>query len=155
MDYLFYQVAAINGFDADGHYLRAGLILNACSQYAIASSPDCLATFGNSGSGQRPRGERDHVARATPTRAARARCASSTPTSTARRCRPAARDTRSVGKDGRARPTDGATRRPAPPPRRHGARGATPPRRPTPRPRPASGIDPASALLDYLLGGDG
>ena len=25
MDYLFYQVAAINGFDAYGHYLRAGL----------------------------------------------------------------------------------------------------------------------------------
>ena len=49
MDYLFYQVAAINGFDADGHYLRAGLILNACSQYAIAASPDCLATFDNSG----------------------------------------------------------------------------------------------------------
>ena len=54
MDYLFYQVAAINGFDAVGHYLRAGLILNACSQYAIASSPDCLATFENdSGSSAR------------------------------------------------------------------------------------------------------
>ena len=45
MDYLFYQVAAINGFDPFGHYLRAGLILNTCSQYAIASSPDCLANF--------------------------------------------------------------------------------------------------------------
>jgi phospholipid/cholesterol/gamma-HCH transport system substrate-binding protein len=54
MDYLFYQVAAINGFDAAGHYLRAGLILNACSQYAIASSPDCLSTFENdSGSSAR------------------------------------------------------------------------------------------------------
>ena len=54
MDYLFYQVGAINGFDAYGHYLRAGLILNACSQYAIAASPDCLATFENpSGSGAR------------------------------------------------------------------------------------------------------
>ena len=54
MDYLFYQVAAINGFDADGHYLRAGLILNACSQYAIASSPDCLSTFGNDSGGAAP-----------------------------------------------------------------------------------------------------
>jgi hypothetical protein len=45
MDYLFYQVAAINGFDADGHYLRAGLILNACSQYAITPLPDCLSKF--------------------------------------------------------------------------------------------------------------
>jgi phospholipid/cholesterol/gamma-HCH transport system substrate-binding protein len=51
MDYLFYQVAAINGFDAYGHYLRAGLILNACSQYAIASSPDCLSTFNEGESG--------------------------------------------------------------------------------------------------------
>ena len=31
MDFLFFQVAAINGFDPLGHYLRAGLILNACS----------------------------------------------------------------------------------------------------------------------------
>jgi virulence factor Mce-like protein len=51
MDYLFYQVGAINGFDSYGHYLRAGLILNACSQYAIASSPDCLATFENDSGG--------------------------------------------------------------------------------------------------------
>src|SRR4029453_6855387 len=30
MDYIYYQVAAINGFDAVGHYLRAGLIVNTC-----------------------------------------------------------------------------------------------------------------------------
>jgi virulence factor Mce-like protein len=45
MDYLFYQVAAINGYDSVGHYLRAGLILNACSQYAITPLPDCLSKF--------------------------------------------------------------------------------------------------------------
>src|SRR5207253_361075 len=37
---------AINGFDSFGHYLRAGLILNTCSQYSITASSDCLATFG-------------------------------------------------------------------------------------------------------------
>jgi virulence factor Mce-like protein len=48
MDYLFYQVAAINGYDSFGHYLRAGLILNACSQYAISPLPDCLSKFSSS-----------------------------------------------------------------------------------------------------------
>jgi phospholipid/cholesterol/gamma-HCH transport system substrate-binding protein len=45
MDYLFFQVAAINGFDSIGHYLRAGLLVNACTQYALTSSPDCTADF--------------------------------------------------------------------------------------------------------------
>jgi virulence factor Mce-like protein len=45
MDYLFYQVAAINGFDSIGHYLRAGLLVNACTQYALTASPDCTANF--------------------------------------------------------------------------------------------------------------
>src|SRR3712207_8517782 len=33
MDYLFYQVAAINGFDSLGHYLRAGLIVNRSEEH--------------------------------------------------------------------------------------------------------------------------
>jgi phospholipid/cholesterol/gamma-HCH transport system substrate-binding protein len=45
MDYLFFQVAAINGFDSIGHYLRAGLLVNACTQYAITGSPSCTANF--------------------------------------------------------------------------------------------------------------
>lgn len=45
LDYLFYQAAAINGFDASGHYLRAGLIINTCSTYAIAPAPNCRANF--------------------------------------------------------------------------------------------------------------
>jgi ABC-type transporter Mla subunit MlaD len=45
MDYLFFQVAAINGFDSIGHYLRAGLLVNACTQYAVTASPDCTANF--------------------------------------------------------------------------------------------------------------
>ena len=49
MDYIFFQVAAINGFDSVGHYLRAGLIVNACSVYAISSSPDCSANFQDQG----------------------------------------------------------------------------------------------------------
>ena len=35
MDYIFFQAAAVNGFDSFGHYLRAGLIVNQCSSYAV------------------------------------------------------------------------------------------------------------------------
>jgi ABC-type transporter Mla subunit MlaD len=45
MDYLFYQVSAINGFDQFGHYLRASLILNTCTQFATVNSPSCSANF--------------------------------------------------------------------------------------------------------------
>jgi ABC-type transporter Mla subunit MlaD len=45
MDYLFFQVAAINGFDGIGHYLRAGLIVNSCSVYATAPVAGCNANF--------------------------------------------------------------------------------------------------------------
>jgi ABC-type transporter Mla subunit MlaD len=155
MDYLFYQVAAINGFDANGHYLRAGLILNACSQYAIASSPDCLATFSNdSGSN------------------ARAASATTTPGYADTRRSDSLRkldayfagktlhlggDESSSGKDtakadtGSAAP--GATSPAA------AAQQPAPTQQPAPAAAPsqpqASGDDPATALLDYLLGGDG
>jgi phospholipid/cholesterol/gamma-HCH transport system substrate-binding protein len=45
MDYLFFQMAAINGFDQSGHYLRAGLLINTCSTYAIEPFQGCLAKF--------------------------------------------------------------------------------------------------------------
>jgi phospholipid/cholesterol/gamma-HCH transport system substrate-binding protein len=45
MDYIFYQAAAVNGFDAIGHYLRAGLIVNQCATYAQAQVPGCSAKF--------------------------------------------------------------------------------------------------------------
>jgi ABC-type transporter Mla subunit MlaD len=51
MDYIFYQVAAINGYDSIGHYLRAGLIVNLCSTYAITKTPDCTARFEQSAGG--------------------------------------------------------------------------------------------------------
>jgi phospholipid/cholesterol/gamma-HCH transport system substrate-binding protein len=45
MDYIFYQAAAVNGFDAVGHYLRAGLIVNQCATYAQTPVPGCSAKF--------------------------------------------------------------------------------------------------------------
>jgi phospholipid/cholesterol/gamma-HCH transport system substrate-binding protein len=50
MDYLFYQAAAVNGFDALGHYLRAGLIINQCSTYAVDPVAGCSANFRRSAS---------------------------------------------------------------------------------------------------------
>ena len=45
MDWIYYQVSAINGYDEDGHYLRAGLLLNQCSAYSITFSAACSAKF--------------------------------------------------------------------------------------------------------------
>ena len=45
MDYGFYQVAAINGFDQYGHFLRAQLLVNLCSTYATENDPACTANF--------------------------------------------------------------------------------------------------------------
>lgn len=50
MDFLFFQMAAINGFDGIGHYLRAGLLVNVCSTYALASVPGCSSNFAKAGS---------------------------------------------------------------------------------------------------------
>jgi phospholipid/cholesterol/gamma-HCH transport system substrate-binding protein len=45
MDYIFFQVAAINGFDSLGHYLRAALLVNLCSSYATSPTSGCAANF--------------------------------------------------------------------------------------------------------------
>ncbi|MEA2457543.1 MAG: hypothetical protein QOC95_515 [Thermoleophilaceae bacterium] len=50
MDYIFFQVTAINGFDGVSHYLRAGLMANLCSAYATAPAGGCSANF-TSGAG--------------------------------------------------------------------------------------------------------
>jgi hypothetical protein len=53
MDYLFFQMTAINGFDSAGHYLRAGLLLNTCSTYATEKTIGCEATFTKAGAALR------------------------------------------------------------------------------------------------------
>ena len=45
LDYVFYQVAAINGYDNFGHYLRARLILNTCSRYYTRVVAGCSSKF--------------------------------------------------------------------------------------------------------------
>jgi ABC-type transporter Mla subunit MlaD len=50
MDYIFYSVTAINGFDALGHYLRSHLIVNTCASYTIAPVGGCHANFSGASS---------------------------------------------------------------------------------------------------------
>ena len=50
LDYIFYQVAAINGYDSFGHYLRAALLVNSCSTYAVTPVEGCSANFNQAGS---------------------------------------------------------------------------------------------------------
>jgi ABC-type transporter Mla subunit MlaD len=141
MDYLFYQVAAINGFDSYGHYLRAGLILNACSQYAIASSPDCLATFSNnSGSGSARAASADSVPGYADTR----RSDSLRRLDAYFHGKTLQLPTQSAPED-RAAPKATASKTAAPVP------SATAP----PATGQAQGSDPSQSLLDYLLGSDG
>ena len=45
MDFLYYVGLATNGFDSTGHYLRAGLVTNTCSNYTLEVSAGCNATF--------------------------------------------------------------------------------------------------------------
>ena len=48
LDYIFFQVAAINGYDSFGHYLRAALIVNTCATYATTPVPGCSSNFTSS-----------------------------------------------------------------------------------------------------------
>jgi ABC-type transporter Mla subunit MlaD len=47
MNYIFFQMTAVNGFDEISHYLRAALLVNVCSTYVTAESPGCGAHFTN------------------------------------------------------------------------------------------------------------
>jgi ABC-type transporter Mla subunit MlaD len=44
-DVIYYLTLASNGFDGLGHYLRAGLVTNVCSNYALQQGVACRSTF--------------------------------------------------------------------------------------------------------------
>jgi ABC-type transporter Mla subunit MlaD len=50
LDYIFFQMTAVNGFDSIGHYLRAALIVNLCTQYAADPGAGCNSNFTTAGS---------------------------------------------------------------------------------------------------------
>jgi phospholipid/cholesterol/gamma-HCH transport system substrate-binding protein len=66
MDYLFFQMTAINGFDSVGHYLRAALIANLCTNYSIREVSGCPANFTVSSSSSAAAGRRSLGAQLAP-----------------------------------------------------------------------------------------
>ena len=140
MDYIFFQMAAVNGFDTFGHYLRAGLIVNQCASYAVEPTFGCSANFprsaGASAAAAAPGGPRDEVLRRTAIALAR-ELGLPVPEASEPRAQPAKKR---------------ATKRAAPTKDK-----------PDPPPAPAPAAPPPAkdrqtqteTLLDYLFGGDG
>jgi phospholipid/cholesterol/gamma-HCH transport system substrate-binding protein len=152
MDYVFYQVAAINGFDSFGHYLRAGLIVNQCSTYADEPTPGCSAKFPNAtatAATAGAEGPSDPVLKATAEAIARALRGETGASSE----RTGARSTPTPDAVPKLRATPSPSPSPSPAP------SATPAPIPTPvapaatpTPVPPSSTD--EPLLDYLFGKD-
>jgi hypothetical protein len=157
LDYAFYQVAAVNGFDSFGHYLRAGLIVNQCSTYAINPTPGCTANFvpgsATAAAASGPQGPRDQVLIATAEAIRRAMAGQSgekaprlqatpTPTPERERSAPAPAAT--------ATPTPNTTPTPVPTPQATAAPAPT--SAPSATPAPSNGGD--DPLLDFLFGKD-
>jgi ABC-type transporter Mla subunit MlaD len=157
MDYIFYQVAAINGFDSFGHYLRASLLVGTCSTYATEPTPGCSAKW--------PKGGGDD---------ATARAATTNPRNVRRAFAATAGEDRSAEAMGVSAERDAAGGAPAGDGSRSDRPGARGAQRPLKLPSAVlPGQDPAPAapkgaqpnggqsaerqtqegLLDYLLGG--
>jgi len=157
LDYAFYQVAAINGFDSFGHYLRAGLIVNQCSTYAVDPTPGCTANFApataTSARLASAGGPRDQVLAATAEAIRRAMAGESgdaprlQPTPTPAPQRKRGRSAPRAEAAPSATPAPSATAAPAP-----SAQPVAPAPAPSATPAPpGSGDEP---LLDYLFGKD-
>jgi len=157
LDYTFYQIAAINGFDSFGHYLRAGLIVNQCSTYAVDPTPGCTANFAPASATSArlasADGPRDPVLAATAEAIRRAMAGESAdaprlqPTPTPAPQRKRGRSAPRAKAAPSATPAPSATAAPAP-----SAQPVAPAPAPSATPAPpGSGDEP---LLDYLFGKD-
>jgi ABC-type transporter Mla subunit MlaD len=123
LDFFFYQVAATNGYDAYGHYLRAALLLPPCTNYrgSVDALANCTARFTGPGSVGELQG-------------ATASASASAAATSARATRhDALALPRTILPDDQAKPQPAAAPQQDP--------AATPQQ------------DPAEPLLDYLLGG--
>jgi phospholipid/cholesterol/gamma-HCH transport system substrate-binding protein len=163
LDYAFYQVAAINGFDSFGHYLRAGLIVNQCSTYAVNPTPGCTANFApasaTAAAASGPQGPRDQTLIATAEAIRRAMAGQSgeqaprlqpTPTPSPERERDGRRRRGETRPEATATPAPSATAAPQAPASPTPAAPAAP--APSATPEPATGGD--DPLLDFLFGKD-
>jgi phospholipid/cholesterol/gamma-HCH transport system substrate-binding protein len=135
LDYAFYQVAAVNGYDSFGHYLRARLILNTCSRYYTTPVDGCSSRFASSS--------------AQATGASAASAAGTDPILRRTTAALQGKDPDSVAALPRMTATPQPTPAPARKPKTTPAPAATPP-------QPAAGnVKQGEAVLDYLFGKDG
>jgi phospholipid/cholesterol/gamma-HCH transport system substrate-binding protein len=141
MDYVFFQAAGINGFDSFGHYLRAALIVNQCSNYVVEPVFGCSSNFVRAGA----------------TSALAAADSSGDPTLAATARALAGLKPEKKTNDGKAKKHKRDTREKADSPKAE----ATPTPTPVPiaTPAPAATPEPTEqektdTLLDYLFGGD-
>jgi ABC-type transporter Mla subunit MlaD len=172
LDYAFFQVAAINGFDSLGHYLRAALLVNLCSSYATEPVAGCSANFPKtSGSSAASAAGGDPILARTAAVLAGRRPAEVLAAEAAarQRAREARRRGRARPKRAHARPRANETARHTRTHQQSGPRapvrlpsvalpGGPPPSRPQPAaPAPGGGQpppNPAQGLFNYLLGND-
>ena len=145
MDYLFYQVAAINGFDSYGHYLRAGLILNAL--LAVRDRELAPTACRRSATTAPAAAHARRAPSSVPGYADTRRSASLRQLDAYFHGKTLQLPTQSAPKDGAAPKATASTAPPAPAP----LASATAP----PAASQAQGSDPSQSLLDYLLGSDG
>jgi phospholipid/cholesterol/gamma-HCH transport system substrate-binding protein len=141
MDYIFFQVAAINGFDSFGHYLRAGLIVNQCANYATQPTFGCSSNYPRAASSSSAQ-----AAAAAPRDEALQRTAVALAKALGLKV-PEGPEPKKVRKPGERRTADQEIA-PEPTP------AATPAPAPTPAPTPQQQQDKTETLLDYLFGGD-
>jgi virulence factor Mce-like protein len=178
LDYVFFQVAAINGFDSVGHYLRAGLIVNTCTTYATAPNPACLAKFAQPEAEARSTGAQARIAASNPTgdkyldrmqkilaRIAAGEDPAKAAKAVLERAGEAERKPASAKKTKRTAKKKAAKARTTPLALPQAVLPAAPQPKPAPETQPAPGAeaptpqgdgsqgDPTGTLLNYLLGG--
>jgi phospholipid/cholesterol/gamma-HCH transport system substrate-binding protein len=157
MDYIFFQAAAVNGFDSFGHYLRAGLIVNQCSSYSDHPVTGCSANFSTASAASAARaasmprdGARDRRGRTEVGRERERRGRGDA----RRRQQPRANG--SPGPAATPAPEQQQQQQPAQAPAQAPPPQAAPPApSATPAPPADDGGDAGVPLLDYLFGGDG
>ena len=155
LDYVFYQVAAVNGFDSFGHYLRARLILNTCSRYYTAPVDGCSARFASSAaqtssaSAASASGS-DPILRRTLAALQGKDPDSVAPLPESMKPKTTAKQPAATKRTAKAeRQTSAPAASPAPSP------SATPAPTATPAPQPSGNVNQGEAVLDYLFGKDG
>jgi ABC-type transporter Mla subunit MlaD len=155
MDFLYYSVSAINGFDSYGHYLRAQLIVNTCTTYRVQNDPSCTANFvkGTSARAASAAGRDDSIRSPQLVRQDRVAngesvasvLAGTTPSGN----RQAKKSADAIALPPALLPGGSTDSGAGAPPAGSGASTQTPAGSQAPR------QDPSAALLDYLLGGNG